>query len=516
MKAMKLPKIHFSKINKKLFWWVVAGLMVVVPTVAVVWAKPAPPIEKALFDTQTNVDKWINGDEGVVDINSTRIATRGVIPSIIEGLTGQLIGFKVNCAKSGSSTCDSAQEQKRTGGLVGGLTNAMAFLYTQPPASSGRFLAYINGKINPTKPVYAQVSLTGWQAMEPILPLWVLMRNSCYIFFVIIFVAIGFIIMLRQKIDAQVTASIQNSIPKIVIGLIMVTFSYAIAGLIIDISQLLTVIVATIFKPKFASAGGPGCADIICLIEMLTDKSKIPAAGVPNPGDLVANIFTIMAALLQNIGGIVDAFTNIIGTIPVIGLALNAVPGFGGAILGLVIAITIAQTIIKTFFMLLTSYATIVILTILSPFAFFTGSLPQSEGVSQWIKSMLSNVLIFPVTFLLILLAAILSRPDVGDFTPPLAGIFFKGKITAFDWSPIPFGLYWQKTAPNPNLYFIGEMFINQLLALGILMTIPKAGELVKGIVQGKGFGAEVLGGELGESLRGAARQIPIVGGLFG
>ena len=51
---------------------------------------------------------------------------------------------------------------------------------------------------------------------------------------VIILIAAGFMIMFRVKINPQTVVSLQTMIPKLVITLLLVTFSYAIAGLVID------------------------------------------------------------------------------------------------------------------------------------------------------------------------------------------------------------------------------------------------------------------------------------------
>jgi hypothetical protein len=52
--------------------------------------------------------------------------------------------------------------------------------------------------------------------------------------FIIIFLVIGMAIMLRVRIDPRTVMTIQNQIPKIIIGVVMVTFSFAIAGFLID------------------------------------------------------------------------------------------------------------------------------------------------------------------------------------------------------------------------------------------------------------------------------------------
>ncbi len=93
------------------------------------------------------------------------------------------------------------------------------------------------------KPVYAN---DGFNQLKGIQPLWKLFRNTIYTLISIVFVIMGLLIMLRVKISPQATITIQNSIPKIIISLILVTFSYAISGLIIDFSYLFQAIILSI------------------------------------------------------------------------------------------------------------------------------------------------------------------------------------------------------------------------------------------------------------------------------
>ena len=79
-------------------------------------------------------------------------------------------------------------------------------------------------------------------------PLWTQIRNITYIFFMIIFIVVGFMIMFRSKIGGQTLITLGNSLPNIILALIGVTFSFAIAGLIIDIGGVIMVILVDIFE----------------------------------------------------------------------------------------------------------------------------------------------------------------------------------------------------------------------------------------------------------------------------
>src|SRR3990172_6318850 len=122
-------------------------------------------------------------------------------------------------------------------GALATVSNMTIALYKAPPASGVQYLAGEFQKFNPVQPAYAQEGI-GFGALTPVQKIWTVFRNLSYVLFVIVFVIIGFMIMLRAHISPQAVATIQDSIPRLVVALILVTFSYAIAGLFIDLMFL--------------------------------------------------------------------------------------------------------------------------------------------------------------------------------------------------------------------------------------------------------------------------------------
>src|SRR3990167_4093132 len=109
-------------------------------------------------------------------------------------------------------------------GALAGMGNMIALLYREQPVSGVQFFAHEFQKFNPVQPAYAQG--VGYDALVPVQDLWRVFRNASYVGFVIVFVIIGFMIMLRAHISPQAVATIQDSIPILVVALISVTFSY--------------------------------------------------------------------------------------------------------------------------------------------------------------------------------------------------------------------------------------------------------------------------------------------------
>jgi len=395
-------------------------------------------------------------------------------------------------------------------GAIPTLLGFMGATYLQKPASVPQYLAYVQNRAGfPAKPVYAQG--IGFKAMKPILSIWVLMRNICYLFFIIVFVAIGFMIMFRKKLNPQTVISIQNSLPNIILGLILVTFSFAISGLIIDLSELATRVIASLFKADYLQR-------IDDLIRSLTDPSFLPAGS--NPQDYLSNFFSVTSKLFV-VQEIADAIQE---TIKSISLGLGAggttiISVFSGVVVPLIFTIAILQTLIKGFFMLLTAYVNIVLSTIFSPFVFLANSFGPG-ATPQWFKGFLTNALVFPVTFALLIIATVIiagtGNPDItARLSCPTGNCWnptiTPGSINSFEWFPAPLGIFWKKDPVSGDMVFSTDL-INYLIAFGLLLAIPKVNDMIKGALEKRESG---VGEGVSQTLMGAMRNIPLVGGLL-
>jgi len=169
------------------------------------------------------------------------------------------------CKSVGELCTDNPNEAVNYKGqsILGGITNLVVAPYANPPAS-GIYWAYsglsdanlipksyaatdISGdvKSNATSSV---VKGFGFVALSPYKNIWLVFRNVALLLMIIVIVAIGFMIMFRSKINPQTIISLENSLPKIVIAMILVTFSYAISGFLIDIMYVLIGIASALFK----------------------------------------------------------------------------------------------------------------------------------------------------------------------------------------------------------------------------------------------------------------------------
>src|SRR6185369_5532352 len=123
-------------------------------------------------------------------------------------------------------------------GAIGTTLNMTSLALTNPPVSSREYIADLMQTVGHPFAQTAYAQGLGFSSLSPILGLWKIFRNIAYFFFIVIFVFIGFMIMIRSKIGSQAAVTVQQALPKLVVSLILVTFSYAIAGLLLDLMYL--------------------------------------------------------------------------------------------------------------------------------------------------------------------------------------------------------------------------------------------------------------------------------------
>lgn len=366
--------------------------------------------------------------------------------NIIQSLNNMILG----CA---TEACTNALASKGlpTNGAVGATSDLIASLYANPPASSAYYLADLGQRLNLTQPVYAQG--IGFPGLNPLLDLWKAARNVAYTFFIFIFLIIGFAIMFRAKINPQTVVTIQSAIPKAVVALILVTFSYAIAGLMIDLMYLVIGLGGGIL----ASSG---------LIEnnLLNEYANMGIFGV----------------IGKVIGGEIDAvwelangvWEGIIGGESMFAGAAEWVASFVSSIIvGIIVGVALIFAIFKLFLALLMAYIQIIISIIIAPFQLMLSAIPGQNTIGSWLRNLAQNLLAFPAVILAFALGeALVKLPAKNLWTPPLLG----GGTISSD-------------------------VITSVLSLGILLLTAKIPDMIKGMFEKKPFAA---GAAIGEPLK--------------
>ncbi len=286
-------------------------------------------------------------------------------------------------------TADPTPFSYRRPGAVQFAGGFIAGLIAERPVSSGQYIQYVARKINPVEPAYAQS--TGYRALLPLTDLWAAFRNIAYLAYVIIFIFIGFMIMFRAQLDPQTVVNLQNSLPKLVVTLLLITFSFAIAGFFVDLIYL----------------------GIYLVISTLYTQGLLTSASAPRQVFIGENIFTILFKGFDTVSGDTagDQIRNIIENVfdnDTIGFIVGIV---GDAFVTVIMSVALLFAAFRLFFQLLMSYVKIIMLTIFSPLMILPNALPGSDSFSSWARNFLANVLVFPAAAALLLIGAILMGP---------------------------------------------------------------------------------------------------------
>lgn len=385
------------------------------------------------------------------------------------------------------------------GGLIGFMSGMIIALYN-PPIHTSDYVNYLFGNFGIAKSANAQnYQGVGLTTIAPIAGLWIIFRNIVYLLFVVIFVLIGVGIMLRLRIDPRTVMTIQNQIPKIVIGIILVTLSFPIAGFLIDIMWVVILIVISILSPVIGNPSANfvtpfGLTGIILpggawggILAIAEKTAGFIGTSIFNAGFTTNNVTSLVNPTLPTAGcsDIIACLGNVIGT--AISAILGAVVGFIlGVVVGLiaffVVTIALIWALFKLWFELLKAYVSILIGIIFAPFWIVAGLLPnpggekQALGFGNWLRDMLGNLMAFPVAIGMFFLAAIFAAQ-------------FNNNSTVFFLPPL--------IGPQGNDF-------GAIIAFGILMMTPNVVKMTKAAFKSTGLGIGPAGGALGIAAAGA------------
>lgn len=328
------------------------------------------------------------------------------ITGIIAGINPEMV-----------SLCTVEEEPEliaiKQGTVIGTTDTLIAGMYQNPPASGVDYVAYVAQNAGLVPAAYAQgTGGIGGSGLSPLLPIWTVFRNIAYLLVVVIFVVIGFMIMFRMKLDPQTVITVQSAIPNVIVALILITFSYAIAGLMIDLMYVVINIIISVFVDNGLLEGVELNTGLGWRYSSETATELIATVNSSNAGTLFNALYEG-----ETIGGLTEAWweagqTSVENTgIPrTFGLqaATAAIWGglgwIGGAIIGLLIAMALMFVFVRIFFILLLSYIQIILLILIAPFYLLAGAIPGRNTFRNWLFALIGNLSVFPTTIAVLLL----------------------------------------------------------------------------------------------------------------
>lgn len=412
-----------------------------------------------------------------------------------------------------------------TGGVLGATTSIIANLYASPPVRTADYVASVGRGFGIIKDANAQVVGSGQAALSPILALWQVSRNIAYLIMTLIFVVIGLMVMFRNKINPQTVISAQAALPGLVLGLILITFSYFFAAFISDTAFIGTNAVGYFFA---AAQNKTDDAERLNLLDKVSKESVLslfsPFLGIMSREKITDIISIVLGELdagsqtmLRSLAGLIAAqfMYPIAGAIPppyglvagpavalLTGIATAAAPAqILGFFLTFIAFIALIYQMLQLLFRLLMSYLTIIFLTISAPFHFLAASLPGRQSIGNaWFMNLLANILVFPaVLAVFYFVAFLLGDKNYGPFKVTGAPPVQESAIvsTAYAAGPTIIG-----SSTFPLFGGMDLDFVKILVAFGALMALPKVPELVVKSIGHIGQAGQVFGQEISGGIR--------------
>ena len=240
---------------------------------------------------------------------------------------------------------------------------------------------------------FAQTSDT-YLGASVVYEVWRLVRDISLGLMSLILLVLGIMIMTRKKINPQAVVTVQNTLPRIAISIVLIFFSYVIGAFLVKFTfPLITLMPSIVFR--------------------LVDFSQLNFAP------------TVTAYAAMSLVGW--------GILAVTGLVTGGM-GFGMAMLFLVIILLLALILVVLIAVIksLIIYVKLLTYIVISPLYFAIGVIPGKEDmIKDWFKEMLSGVLSIAAMSFMISFSLALPIMAMGSTFNTPASQFVNATITA-------------------------------------------------------------------------------------
>jgi len=263
--------------------------------------------------------------------------------------------------------------------------------------------------------------------------------------------------MFRVKINPQTVISLQVMVPKLIITLFLITFSFAIAGLVIDLVYVsITLFVAML---QFSKVISP--QSISETIRLFTTTH----------GAWLIVYFLSPWVLLWASGVPVSFFPAVV----------TRIGGSLATILGVIVTVFLFWQLVKIWWMLLKTYVTLILLIAIGPLQIMLDLIPGQNGFGSWIRNIIANASVFVVTPLMFLLNMLFWKPYFGlSEYPALQRLLDLREQFRNPLGTITTGIEGATALPNLPLMNGAGLILNLALGYVILTITPKVAEMVR------------------------------------
>jgi hypothetical protein len=363
-----------------------------------------------------------------------------------------------------------------------GQTLAMPF--THPIASTSQFAYDTMNRAGFVPKAQAAEGL-GFAGLSPLMGIWRQMRNIAFLILSLAIISIGFMVMFRTKLNPQTVISVESALPKIIITMILIQFSFAIAGFMVDMMYVLIGFIIITFGPLVDPSLSltsllerflqPQVTDVLFNIlkgiptdptnpqsphmlifwtlpnalfeifgetfgNILRDIGALAVMYIFTPGIyrvirdallLIANWdFTTAAGSVDGASYAIPAFLIVMFLLPFLIFFLSkiAMPFF----LGVIILSSLLVVIIRLFILFFSAYIKLLVLVALGPLIIAFEAIPGRSTFSSWLKSIMGELIIFPAALAVMFLGlSIVNSVSPGMSNQNLLALPFMAHINA-------------------------------------------------------------------------------------
>jgi hypothetical protein len=298
-------------------------------------------------------------------------------------------------------------------GLVGlASNNVQALMYNPPYVDVGEHLAreWVPGYEDSNTGVFAG----GYNELEQsgIVGIWSRTRNIAYLMFVVVLIVAGFMIMFRSKLGGQTVVTLGNMIPNVIFALILATFSFAIVGIIIDFGALLGNIAIELLYGKANDLVTVSTKNPFAIMKTYwgnTARIRRQDLQVGDPID--------PETIMDTVKFVAKLGAGMFGPLGV-GITASAITeelyGVKITLLTIIISGIMFVGALQVWIALLKAYIGIIISTIIAPIQIALSAIPgQKQMLGNWFKTVLRNVLTFPLVLAMVNLPFALWGEDI-------------------------------------------------------------------------------------------------------
>jgi hypothetical protein len=252
------------------------------------------------------------------------------------------------------------------GGLLGLSNSLMKVVYDPPVLMDNRY--FVMKQVEKVPFVGTAMAATSTYShagyVTYVYRAWVFIRNLCFSVLAIIMLVVGVMLINRSKISPQAVISVEYALPKIVIAVVLIAFSYPLGAFMYDLSRGLAPAIITAFREINITSNDDMQGYLVEVGNTGTKTFSITRI----IGSLVFHIFTLAGSTI---------FMIIVG------------------IIGAVVVIFQIFIIIYKYF----AYSIKMLMEIvLSPATFVISAVPGNDDrVANWFKKMLGYVLIIVI-----------------------------------------------------------------------------------------------------------------------